>query len=886
MSKTAFLLLLFTSVVADVSPVQKVVQLLTDLEAKVIKEGQESQKTFAAFSEWCEERARNLKFEIATGKSDVEELKADIEKASGAISALQTQVEENTGSIATDEADLKAATHIREVEEKDFQVAEKELMEVVSALERAIAILEREMHKGGAAMMQLQKASGIVEAFRVMVDASLLGSQDADRLSALIQSSQKEDDADDGDWGAPDPEAYKSQSGSIVETLEGLLDKAKDELDDARKKEMNNRHNFEMLKQSLKDEIKFASADLDAARKGLAAQQDAKATAEGDLGATSKELQADESTQSTLHQDCMTKSQDFEAEMKSRAEELKAINEAKKVISEQAGGASDITYSLGQTSFLQLAENSEHAVLRTSSDLANFEAVRFVRKLAEKENSEELMQLSRRMASAMRLASSAGEDPFAKVKGLIRDMIENLERDADTDASHKAYCDKELGETAEKETVKTAEIDKLSTSIDSMTAKSAQLKQEVAQLHKELAELASAQAELTKIRQEEKAEYTENRPEMEKGLAAVKMAMKILRKYYAEEGQAHSAATGAGSSIIGLLEVVESDFSKTMAEMSAAEMSAQAAYDKETRANEIEKATAEQAVKYKTRESSQLDAKTSEAKSDRSSVQAELTAILEYKEKLKQMCVAKPEKYSERKARREAEIAGLKEALSILEGEAVLLQRRAFAAHPPTAPSSPLLRGRRGGGGGAAGGSGEELGISGARGINQVLVEAATAQKVKANRLFKDGGHAEAREAYSKALGYLRTMSRRTEEEDEVCEQAQAVRVALLLNLAACDLKTGDYARVIETCNTVLDDQPDHQKALYRRGVACSHLGRLDAASADLRKVLKTAESEGDAATARDARRELARVKKLVEAQRQEDRAFARRMIGGAGASE
>jgi len=191
-----------------------------------------------------------------------------------------------------------------------------------------------------------------------------------------------------------------------------------------------------------------------------------------------------------------------------------------------------------------------------------------------------------------------------------------------------------------------------------------------------------------------------------------------------------------------------------------------------------------------------------------------------------------------------------------------------------------------GGGGGAAGGSGEELGISGARGINQVLVEAATAQKVKANRLFKDGGHAEAREAYSKALGYLRTMSRRTEEEDEVCEQAQAVRVALLLNLAACDLKTGDYARVIETCNTVLDDQPDHQKALYRRGVACSHLGRLDAASADLRKVLKTAESEGDAATARDARRELARVKKLVEAQRQEDRAFARRMIGGAGASE
>jgi len=686
----ALLAVLFATAAAEVTPVKKVLELLTDLEGKVIKEGQESQKTFAAFSQWCEDRARNLKFEITTGKADVEELKADIDKAISSISSLQTQVEENTGSIASDEADLKAATTIREKEEKDFSAAEKELSEVVGAIERAIMILEREMRKGGAAMLQLQNANGVVEAVRVMVEASLIGSQDADRLTALVQSSQKDGD-DDADWGAPDPEAYKSQSGSIVETLEGLLDKAKDELADARKKETNNRHNFAMLKQSLEDEIKFANEDLDKARKGLAAQQDAKATAQGDLAATTKELQADEATQSTLHQDCMTKSQDFEAEVKSRDEELKAISEAKKIIGEQAGGASDITYSLSETSFLQIAE-MDHGSLRTAADLANFEAVRYVRKLAEKEHSEALMQLARRMASAMRSASAAGEDPFAKVKNLIRDMIQNLQREQQAEAAHKAYCDKEMGETKEKEIVKKAEIDKLSTSIDSMTAKSSQLKQEVAQLQKELAELASAQAELNKIRLQEKEVYAENKPEMEKGLEAVKLAMKLLREYYAQEGKAHEAGSGAGMSIIGLLEVVESDFSKVMAEMSAAEMSAQSAYTKETHANEIQKVVAEQAVKYKTRESAQLDAKTSEAKSDRDGVQAELSAIMEYKAKLTQMCVAKPETYGERKARREAEIAGLKEALSILQGEAVLLQRRI----------SPLLRGRRSASGAAS----------------------------------------------------------------------------------------------------------------------------------------------------------------------------------------
>merc|ERR1719162_2206093 len=131
------------------------------------------------------------------------------------------------------------------------------MTEVVSAIEREVAILEREMHKGGAAMLQLQQARGIVEAIRVMVDASLLGSQDANQLTALVQSNQKEadDGAEPSDWGAPDPEAYKSQSGNVVETLEGLLE-------EARKKEVNNRHNFEMLKQSLQDEIKFATEDL------------------------------------------------------------------------------------------------------------------------------------------------------------------------------------------------------------------------------------------------------------------------------------------------------------------------------------------------------------------------------------------------------------------------------------------------------------------------------------------------------------------------------------------------------------------------------------------------------------------------------------------------
>merc|ERR1719174_2134001 len=112
---------------------------------------------------------------------------------------------------------------------------------------------------------------------------------------------------------------------------------------------------------------------------------------------------------------------------------------------------------------------------------------------------------------------------------------------------------------------------------------------------------------MDKIRQEENAAYSKNKPEMEKGLEGISLALKVLRDYYSKEDGDHDAAGGAASGIIGLLEVAESDFTKGIAEMTAEEESAAAAYEKETKENEVLKATKEQDKKYKTKESAALD---------------------------------------------------------------------------------------------------------------------------------------------------------------------------------------------------------------------------------------------------------------------------------------
>merc|ERR1719356_2280933 len=262
------------------------------------------------------------------------------------------------------------------------------------------------------------------------------------------------------------------------------------------------------------------------------------------------------------------------------------------------------------------------------------------------------------MAQLMRSKGQDGAaDPFAKVKSLISAMIEKLLKEGEADATEKAFCDKEMAETEQKKADKEATIEKLSTKIDSMAAKSAKLKEEVAELEKELAALANSQAE------------------MEKGIDGVKLALKVLNEYYAKEDKTHESAQGSGEGIIGLLEVVESDFTKGLAEMIATEESAVAEYEKLTKEGEIEKALKDQDVKYKTKEAKSLDKDAAEATADRAGVQEELDAVLDYYKGIQARCIAKAMTYAARVERRNAEIAGLKEALSILEGQAVLLQK-------------------------------------------------------------------------------------------------------------------------------------------------------------------------------------------------------------------
>jgi chromosome segregation ATPase len=279
-------------------------------------------------------------------------------------------------------------------------------------------------------------------------------------------------------------------------------------------------------------------------------------------------------------------------------------------------------------------------------------------------------------------------------------MIAKLVKEAQEEAEEKAYCDAEMAKTEKKKEELTDDLEAITAKIDKSISASKTLKKEVKNLQEELLELEKMQEEMDTARKDAHAAFLDSSGDLQKGLDGLRKALKVLRDYYAKDEESaslmqtddsdskfddfmqqpaapekHQKSSGAGDSIIGMLEVAESDFAKNLAEEQQEEDAAQTEYEKLTQENKVTKASKEQDVKYKTKEFKALDKSVTELSSDRDGMNTELDAVLEYYDKIKEKCVAKPEPYEERKKRREAEIAGLKNALSILEGEAVFIQR-------------------------------------------------------------------------------------------------------------------------------------------------------------------------------------------------------------------
>merc|ERR1719506_237586 len=297
-----------------------------------------------------------------------------------------------------------------------------------------------------------------------------------------------------------------------------MKDKADGELADLRKAETDSRHSFEMLKSSLESKIAADTKDLNDEKSASAEATQGKSEAEGDLSMTTKDLTTAKDALATTQSDCLGVANNHEASIRARAEEIKVIAEARKILEESTGAAVSQSYSLLQVK------------IKSTTDLRNNEVVASIEKLAKQHKSVKLAQLASKISSVI---TYGGDGVFEKVKAMILDDIEQLKKEAEADASEKAYCDEELAKAEAKKVELDGDIEKLIAKIDKATSQTAQIKEEVAEAQQSLVAITKEQAELDSIRNDQSADYRKAKDDLEAGIAGVQKALTVLREYYA-----------------------------------------------------------------------------------------------------------------------------------------------------------------------------------------------------------------------------------------------------------------------------------------------------------------------------------------------------------------
>merc|ERR1719468_1454857 len=529
----------------QVTPVQKVLQALEEMKTKAAAAMDEEQKIFHEYTQWVDDRTTDLGFEIKTGESTIEELIAFIEKSDNKVAELATAIGKLEDDIARLDAEKKDATAVRDKEHAEYIKVSTDYAESVDALERAIQVLTSQAYDRPQAEMLLQQMAKTTPGM-------------TRELAAFLQQK-----AGQGQDGAPAVDAYEFQSQNIIDLLEGLGKKFKKELADVEEAEANQAHYHELEMIHLTDTITKLTEDSEEKTVIKAKTAAASAKAKGDLADTKKELAADKDLKANIETTLATKSATYEQNQKVRKEELEALAKAIEIIANpDVAGSYKEHINLSQTlghklSLLQTRSSKKRAAMRQAvADL--------LQKRAQTLDSKALSSLAAQVAAS----------PFAKVIGMIEDLLTKLKEEANAEAQHKQWCDEELKANKLKRNKKATKVEELTAAIEELTGKIKETGSTISRLIAEQAELAKAVSEATAQREKEKEKNLDTIADAKAGKAAVEAALTVLRDFYSKQAallQAHQVPEmaeykgmqGSSKGVIGMMEVIGGDFARS-----------------------------------------------------------------------------------------------------------------------------------------------------------------------------------------------------------------------------------------------------------------------------------------------------------------------------------
>jgi len=668
----------------DVTPVEKVVMMIKDLQTKVTEEGHMEATTYDKFACFCKSKTDEKVEAITEGETDQDALTTKIQDLQAKRAQLDLDIQALNEEIAGYEEKIAESKKMRGEEVSTFDAALTDMEKAISALERAIETLK-------ASKPSLAQVKSLVRTSLLMADAMNMAPKSRKVVTMLLAEDQPITDVPVSD--------YDFKSGGIIETLEGLLGTFRERKTTLESDNETASSDYNIAMQAALDQLTQAQQSLENKQKEKAETSEDIATSQADLTETTAMLNDDRVYLKDLTEKCETKAKLWDQRSQMRADELSALTQALSVLESAVAEKAEATGEGGRSLGQKETKTEETKTEAKKVEPVSFVQEQLVRKMAPDDDAAKRDRLISLLTSAGKKLHSTvlstlalkvtKDDPFKKIKGMIQELIERLLQEEADEANHKGWCDTEISKTLKDRDYRLRDITDLHSSIEKLNARKEKLNLTKTELTEEIATLEEDLANQTAAREEEKEEHLQTIADSEEGLEAIKEAIDILDHFYKAAAKAlvqqpsvddeapdagfddtYKASQGAATGILGMMEVIMGDFERTIKETTAEEEQAKRdfiEYDRETRMSIAAKTNALEAT---TAELTEVMDQLSTAGDELRTQQELLDTAVKTWEELLPGCVADPGmSYEERVARRNQEIQALKDAYCILDDQ-------------------------------------------------------------------------------------------------------------------------------------------------------------------------------------------------------------------------
>lgn len=416
----------------------------------------------------------------------------------------------------------------------------------------------------------------------------------------------------------------------VIDLMHNIQDETSQNRDAGMEEEQKSQQAFEITEQALKTELQSANDLKIEKQREVSSSEESSARKQNELNTASKVLDGAQKHNVDLKVEFTQKTAEQKESLALRSDELTAIQEALTIL----------TSARAMSVF-----GSELAVgTPTISKLELPGPVKLPVSLVQ--------------------VSTAQHGPFEKVKGMVQDMLTKLQKEHAEASDHHAFCQEEMGKTTKSLKTKEKEVAKLGGRLEARQASISEFTTRLEEISKEMSNMATAIADATTLRTEEETQSGRAISEYGDAVTILTSAMNVLKEVFAEKAT-------AGNTIIGILEVAQSDFRKLLLESQTQESAAAADFKKMKSESKVRAAALKQEMESVTRMNLETQSDEQHLSRELDSVKSEVVAVQDYWEQLKPQCTVKTPSHEERATRRANEIEGLNNALGVLSGDAI-----------------------------------------------------------------------------------------------------------------------------------------------------------------------------------------------------------------------